>query len=133
MRYFFLLFFCFIKVNACDCQTPNSLLEFYEAEYVFEGTITSKIYAKDLQTYTVTFDISKHYKNGAKPETLNFILKSEEKYTNESSSCDWSVGVNEEWLVYAHLGNGELLHFDGICSNSRRIDLCPISESDQKK
>ncbi|QHI34987.1 hypothetical protein IMCC3317_03330 [Kordia antarctica] len=117
---------------ACSCDSPNPALEFYDSEYVFERTVISKIYAKNFQTYTVTFDISRHYKNGATPETLSFILKSESKYTNEWTSCDWSVQSDQKWLVYAYLGNDELLNFDGICSNSRRIDCYPTNDSKQK-
>ncbi|WP_430409131.1 hypothetical protein [Kordia sp.] len=133
-NHFSILFFFICSLSfACDCTAPNSALEFYNASYVFEGRTFSKIYARDFQTYIITFEITKHYKDGAKPTTLSFILDSEEEYTGKSSSCDWSVESNEEWLVYAHLGNDDLLHFDGICSNSRRIDLSPIHESDQKK
>ena len=117
---------------ACVCDTLNPALEFYSAEYVFEGTIVSKVYAKDFQTYTATFEISKHYKDGAKPETLSFIMKSESQYTNEWTSCDWSVKNGQKWLVYAHLGNDKLLYFDAMCLNSKNIDYYATIDSKQK-
>lgn len=54
--------FSFFKTNACDCETPKPIVEFISSEYVFEGKVISKVYAKDSLTFTVTFDITKHYK-----------------------------------------------------------------------
>ena len=48
---------------ACTCDEINPIIEYYSSEYVFEGKIISKVYAKDSLTYRVSFDISKHYKN----------------------------------------------------------------------
>ena len=96
------LIFSFFKTNACSCDIPKPILEFESAEYVFEGKVISKIYAKDSLTYTVTFDITKHYKNSDYPKTLELKFKSEEKYTGEWTSCDWNVNKNENWLVYAY-------------------------------
>ena len=135
MKFFIYIMFVFftLPVLSCDCEVSNSAIEFYNAKYVFEGTITSKAYAQDFQNYTITFYISKHYKNGATPKALSFVLNSEEEYTDQSTSCDWSVNLNEKWLVYAHLGKDGILRFSGICSNSKRIDLNPISENEQNK
>ncbi|WP_046758704.1 hypothetical protein [Kordia jejudonensis] len=125
------LFTCSISF-ACSCSPPKSILEFYNATYVFEGEIVSKVYAEDAQTYTVRFAITEHYKNGEQPKELSFVLKSEEFYTNESTSCDWSANKGEKWLVYAHLNDIDLLSFDGMCSNSKRIDYHGISDDEQK-
>jgi hypothetical protein len=54
--------FSFFKMNACSCETPKPIIEFESSEFVFEGKVISKVYAKDSLTYTVTFDIKKHYK-----------------------------------------------------------------------
>ncbi|MCX7549889.1 hypothetical protein OS191_03410 [Xanthomarina sp. F2636L] len=106
-------------------------MEFYTAEYVFEGKAVSKIYASDSLTYTITFDISKHYKNGDNLKTLEFTLKSEGKYTGVFTSCDWNVKKNENWLIYAHFRNDKLT-FGFHCTNSRSIDKRTISEKEQR-
>lgn len=126
-----LLFTCSLSF-ACDCSPSKPILEFYNAVYVFEGDIVSKVYAEDAQTYTVRFVITKHYKDGEKPEELSFVLKSEAFYTGESNSCDWSANKDEKWLVYAHLGNDDTLSFDGMCSNSKRINYSKINDDEQK-
>ncbi|GAL81333.1 hypothetical protein JCM19274_2409 [Algibacter lectus] len=116
---------------ACDCVVYNPILEFYSSEYVFEGEIISKIYAKDSLTYKVTFDISKHYKNGDFPKTLEFDVTAEEEYTGQWTSCDWSAKKNQKWLVYAYKYNGNLT-FSGMCSNSKIINNRPIGLREQK-
>jgi hypothetical protein len=121
----------FAKTFACSCVVPKPILEFYSAEYVFEGKAISKIYASDSLTYTITFDISKHYKNGDNPKTLEFTLKSEGKYTGVFTSCDWNVKKDENWLVYARFRNDKLT-FGFHCSNSRPIDKRIISKKEQR-
>jgi hypothetical protein len=116
---------------ACDCVVYNPILEFYSSEYVFEGKIISKIYAKDSLTYKVTFDISKHYKNGDFPKTLEFDVTAEEEYTGQWTSCDWSAKKNQKWLVYAYKYKGNLT-FSGMCSNSKIINNRPIGLREQK-
>ncbi len=127
-----LLFFLLLsaKAVACDCELYNEALEFYSSEYVFEGKIISKVYAKDSLTYTVTFDITKHYKKGATPKTLAFKVSSEGEYRGYWTSCDWSANLGERWLVYAYTHNNTL-YFNGMCSNSRRIDRRQISQREQ--
>ena len=98
---------------ACDCIDINPILEFYSSEYVFEGKIISKVYAKDSLTYKVTFDIYKHYKNGDSPKILDFDVTTEGKYTGQWNSCEWSAEKNENWLVYAYLAVG---YKSSICS-----------------
>jgi thiol-disulfide isomerase/thioredoxin len=116
---------------ACDCDEINPIIEFYSSEYVFEGKIISKIYAKDSLTYKVTFDISKHYKNGDFPKTLAFDVAAEEEYTGQGTSCDWSARKNQNWLVYAYKYKGNLT-FSGMCSNSKVINNRPIGLREQK-
>ena len=53
--------FSFFKTNACNCETPKSIIEFESSEFVFEGKVISKIYAKDSLTYSITFKVSKYY------------------------------------------------------------------------
>ncbi len=121
----------FTKTFACSCEVPKSALEFYSAEYVFEGKAVSKVYASDSLTYTIMFDILKHYKNGTQPKTLDFTIKSEGEYTGEWTSCDWNVELGENWLVYARFRNDKLT-FGFHCSNSRPIDKKTISEKEQR-
>lgn len=116
---------------ACDCDDINPILEFYSSEYVFEGKIISKVYANDSLTYKVTFDISKHYKKGDLPKTLEFDVTAEGKYTGQWTSCDWRANKNQTWLVYAYKYKGNLT-FSGMCSNSKVIDYRPISLREQK-
>lgn len=116
---------------ACSCDIPKPILEFQSAEYVFQGKVISKIYAKDSLTYTVTFKISKHYKKSDNPATLEFTFKSEEKYTGEWTSCDWAVNNDENWLVYADYWN-EKLTFGYFCSNSKPLERKSISQNEQK-
>ncbi|EDP97011.1 hypothetical protein U8527_01680 [Kordia algicida OT-1] len=126
----FLLFTSYLF--ACDCDAKKPILEFYNAEFVFEGEIVSKVYAEDAQTYTVRFVITKHYKDGEKPEELSFVLKSEELYTDISTLCDWNVEVRERWLVYAHRNKKGALNFSYYCSNSKKPDFSAIGENEQE-
>ena len=123
--------FSFFKTIACDCETPKPIVEFMPSKYVFEGKVISKVYAKDSLTFTVTFDITKHYKKSDYPKTLEFKFKSEEKYTGEWTSCDWNINKNEKWLVYAYHWKDKL-SFGYYCSNSKPIDNRAISISEQK-
>jgi hypothetical protein len=125
------LILIFTKTFACSCEVPKPILEFYSAQYVFEGKVASKKYSSDSLTYTIKFNISKHYKNGDKPETLEFNFKSEGKYTGVFTSCDWNVKQDENWIVYAHFRNDKLT-FGFHCSNSKPIDWRMISEKEQK-
>ncbi|WP_281847784.1 hypothetical protein [Olleya namhaensis] len=115
---------------ACSCDIPKPILEFESAEYVFEGNVISKIYAKDSLTYTITFDITKHYKESDNPKNLEFTFKSESKYTGEWTSCDWSVNKDENWLVYAKYWK-EKLTFGYFCSNSKPLDRRTIFKKEQ--
>lgn len=123
--------FSFIKTNACSCEIPKAIVEFESSEYVFEGKVIAKVYAKDSLSYTVTFDITKHYKKSDYPKTLEFKFKSEGKYTGEWTSCDWNVNKNEKWLVYAYHWKDKLT-FGYYCSNSKPIGKRVISKSEQK-
>jgi hypothetical protein len=118
-------------MNACSCETPKPIIEFESSEFVFEGKVISKVYAKDSLTYTVTFDIKKHYKKSDRPKTLEFKFKSEGKYTGEWTSCDWNVNKSEKWLVYAYYWKNKLT-FDYYCSNSKPIGKRIISKREQK-
>ena len=118
-------------MNACSCDIPKPIVEFQSSEYVFEGKVISKVYAKDSLTYNVTFEITKHYKKTDSPKTLEFKFKSEGKYTGEWTSCDWNVNNNENWLVYAYYWKDKLT-FSYYCSNSKPIEKRKISESEQK-
>lgn len=123
--------FSFLKTNACSCDIPKPIVEFVSSEFVFEGTVISKVYEEDSLTYTITFSITKHYKKSDYPKTLEFKFKSEEKYTGEWTSCDWSINKNEKWLVYAYYWKDKLT-FGYHCSNSKRIGKTAISQSEQK-
>lgn len=116
---------------ACSCVEINPIIEYYSSEYVFEGKIISKVYAKDSLTYKVTFDISKHYKNGDFPKTLEFEVTAEGEYTGQWTSCDWSAKKDQNWLVYAYKYKGTL-NFSGICSNSKVTDYRPIGLREQR-
>ena len=123
--------FSFIRTNACSCETPKPIVEFESSAFVFEGKVISKVYSKDSLTYTITFDITKHYKKSDYPKTLDFTFKSEEKYTGEWTSCDWNINKNETWLVYAYYWKNKLM-FGYYCSNSKPLGKRNISEREQK-
>lgn len=127
------LIISFIKAFGCDCDTPKPALEFYESDYVFEGNVISKIYAPDSPTYTITFDILKHYKKGSNPKKLEFTLKTDRAYNGvlEYTSCDWKVNKGEKWLVYARYWNGKLT-FWYHCSNSKPLGERKIYPREQK-
>ena len=116
---------------ACDCPDISPAIEFYESDYVFEGEIISKIYAKDSLTYNITFDIYKHYKNGDYPKRIEFNLNAEGEYTGLWTSCDWTTYKGENWLVYAYTYKGKLT-FSGMCSNSKQLDSHSISNYEKK-
>jgi len=122
--------FSFFKMNACSCETPKPIVEFESSEFVFEGKVISKVYAKDFLTYTITFEVLKQYKGSNNPKILKFTLKSEKKYTGEWTSCDWNVNKNENWLVYAYYWKDKL-NFSYYCSNSKPIGKRIISEREQ--
>ncbi len=129
-----LFLFLILSVNkgfSCDCNQIKPALEFYTSKYVFEGTIISKVYAKDSLTYAIIFEISKHYKNGSSPKNLEFTLTAEERYTGFWTSCDWHANTYEKWLVYAYLFKDKLV-FSGICSNSKMLKYRPINQKEQK-
>ena len=115
---------------SCSCDVMPPIIEFYASEYVFEGQIIDKQYAKDSLSYTITFDISKHYKNGDDPKTLAFDVIAEGEYTGEWTSCDWSAKKGQNWLVYAERYNGKLT-FSGICSNSKLTGYTSIGLREQ--
>lgn len=108
-----------LKIRACDCNPPKQILEFYGAKYVFEGEIISKDYAKDSLTYTLTFKVDKHYKNGEQPNLVKFTKQSEGRYIGVITSCDEDFDVGERWLVFAKTYQNRLV-FGSMCSNSRR-------------
>jgi thiol-disulfide isomerase/thioredoxin len=122
---------------ACSCDEINPIMEFYSSEYVFEGKIISKVYANDSLTYKVTFDISKHYKNGDLPKKLEFVVfskgrfNSEGKYIGIGSNCDSYPEKGEIWLIYAKKYKGKL-HFPNICSNSKNTDYRQVRIEEQK-
>lgn len=111
--------FLAFKCSACSCSPPNLILEFYASKYVFEGEIISKDYAKDSLTYTLTFHVTKHYKDGEKPTYIKFIKQSEGKYVGVFTSCDESYSIGEKLIVFARVTNGKLW-FGTMCSNSSR-------------
>ena len=127
------LIFSFIRAFSCDCDIINPALEFYASEYVFEGDVVSKIYNPDSLTYTITFNIAKHYKKGNNPKKLKFTLKTDRVYNGELevTSCDWSVNKGEKWLVYAKYWKGKLA-FWFHCSNSRPLGKIKILSREQK-
>jgi hypothetical protein len=117
-----LVFFIFLSItqltNACVCNVPNMFLEFYASKYVFYGEIISKTYPKDSLTYTFTFKIEKHFKDGDQPQTLSFTWPSEPRYRdNVYTSCDYDVNIGNKLLVFANDKNGKL-NFGLNCSNS---------------
>ncbi len=132
-----LIFLFTIKTLACDCQDVNPVIEFYESDYVFVGKIISKTYAKDSLTYKVTFNISKHYKNGDFPKELEFELNSEGKFNSEgkyigkASNCDLQAEKGEVWLVYTRRYKGEL-QFGSMCSNSKNLNYRKIGINEQR-
>lgn len=130
-KYLLLILLFSIKGFACSCDTPKPAVEFYESSYVFEGEVIKEKYASDSLTKTVTFKISKHYKNGDNPKYLDFELNSESEVTGRYSSCYWTANLGEKWLVYAKKRDGQLkFHF--FCSNSEYLDESKISLTEQK-
>ncbi len=121
----------FTRAFSCVCDVPKPALEFFSAEYVFEGKAVSKVYSSDSLTYKITFDILKHYKKSNEPTTLEFTLNSEGDYTGIWTSCDWNVEIGENWLVYAKRRNNKLT-FGYFCSNSKPTDKRNISEKEQR-
>jgi len=124
MKVVFIIIFVFsysFNVLACSCDIPKPAIEFYTSDYVFEGEVISKIYAKDSLTYTVKFKVSKHYKFGDEPEFISYTFPAEGEFTGHFTSCDWSVDFGERWLVYSDLYNGKQ-SFSFYCSNSKPIN-----------
>lgn len=120
---FIILFFFYysIDVLGCSCDNPKPALEFYSSDYVFEGKAISKTYATDSLTYTVKFEVLKHYKDEDKPKFMDYELRAEGEITGQFTSCDWSVDIGEKWLVYSDLYKGAQ-SFSFYCSNSQPIN-----------
>lgn len=119
------------KSFACSCDTPKPAIEFYQSDYVFNGQAVEKVYSSDSLTYTVTFKVSKHFKNSDNPNFLKFKLNSEGEITGKFTSCDWSVDKGETWLVYAKEIDGEL-NFQFYCSNSKPLGRLKIFPAEEK-
>lgn len=132
MKRLILIIFLFpLYALACSCDPPPVALEFLTSEHVFWGTVVEKEYAADSLTYTVTFQIEKHYKqNKENPKKLTFTEPAEGRITGSYTSCDYSVNKGEKWLVYTYMNKGELV-FSYNCSNSRfysSFDAIPKQE-----
>lgn len=122
---------CSLKALACTCDPPSPAIEFLNSKYVFEGIVISKTYPADSLSYTVTFDIAKHYKDGDSPKQLNFTFRSEGRYHGEITSCDWDVNKDETWLIYAYRHQGKLTF--GYCSsNSKPLGIQKIYPVEQR-
>ncbi|SIT93752.1 hypothetical protein [Pontibacter indicus] len=129
-----LLIFIFLapfSAFSCDADPPPVALEFLKAKHVFFGQATSKVYAKDSLTYTVSFTVEQHFKEGGSlPETLAFTLPAEGEITGSYSSCDFGVLLGRKWLIYAYTYNG-ILTFSYYGSNSKpteSLDAIPKQE-----
>lgn len=120
MKYLILIFLLFpLCCLACTCDPPPVALEFLKSKYVFYGSVIDKKYAADSLTYTVTLKIDKHFKeNKESLKTLTFTEPAEGSITGTYTSCDYSVNVGENWLVYAYDYKGKLA-FSYNCSNSK--------------
>ncbi|MDT0678821.1 hypothetical protein [Autumnicola musiva] len=131
-RLIFIIFiFTTIKSFACSCDTAKPAIEFYKSTYVFEGKVIKKVYASDSLTNTITFEVSKHYKDGDNPKQLKFRLNSEAEVTGLYSSCYWTAKKAEKWLVYAKKIDGEL-SFQFYCSNSKPLGRLKVYPKEQK-
>ncbi|MDT0687741.1 hypothetical protein [Autumnicola psychrophila] len=127
---FTLLVLITLKSFACSCEIPKPAVEFHQSKYVFEGEVIEKVYASDSLTNTVTFEVSKYYKNGDNPKFLKFQLNSEAEVTGLYSSCYWTAKKGQKWLVYAKTRNGKL-DFQFFCSNSKPLERLKIHPSEQ--
>lgn len=126
--------FCFVTdAFACSCDVPKPAVEFAYSDYVFEGVVSSKEYASDSLAYTITFDITHHYKtnNAPAPAQLKFKLQSEGEFTGEWTSCDWHVEKDEKWLIYAYRYKGKPT-FGYFCSNSKPLGNREIGKGEQR-
>jgi len=114
----------FLRVSACDCDSPQLTLEFLESEYVFLGKVIEKTNSVDGNNFKIVFSILEHFKKGESPKFLEFNFRTHKELT----SCDWQINLNEKWVVFAKEINGEQT-FSGICSNSYRVlnNKYPIS------
>lgn len=128
------LFFFSIKASACYCEKPQFILEFYEAEYVFEGIITSEKETNDDLNYVVTFDIKKHYKKSNNlPKSLQFTLELKKMHDKPASCINRPIRLGEKWLVYAYREKSNELKFNFCCSNTKAIYTKEsISEEEQR-
>ena len=75
-------------------------LEFMSSKYVFYGKAISKEYAEDKLTYSVVFEVIKHYKESESPLEVRYILPS-----YDGSSCGWEVNLGENWLIFSKIEN----------------------------
>jgi len=106
----------FMKVSACDCDSPQLALEFQESKHVFLGKVSEKKYSADNNSFKIVFNVIEHFKKGENPIFLEFNFENPKELT----SCDWKINLNEKWVVFVKEFNGKLT-FSGICSNSSRI------------
>ncbi|WP_276498871.1 hypothetical protein [Pontibacter litorisediminis] len=120
MKHLLLIFFLFPFCSlACSCDPPPVALEFLKSKYVSYGSVIEKEYTADSLTYTVTLKIDKHFKeNKENPQTLTFTEAAEGSITGHYTSCDYSINIGENWLIYAYDYKGKLT-FSYYCSNSK--------------
>ena len=115
--YTILLLYCTTFSFACVCDTPALSLEYMTSKFVFYGEVLRKEYAPDKLTYTATFRVIEHFKEGHQPIFLKFNLMAEGDHTGKFSSCDWNVEEGQKWVIFAEDDQGDL-SFSYYCSNS---------------
>ncbi|MFV8226467.1 hypothetical protein [Christiangramia aquimixticola] len=122
---FFLVFmFTGLVAHACSCDIPNTTVEMYSSEYVFQGVAVQKTVTSDSTSYHVKFRITELYKGTPTKEFMEFELPYPKEGVNHS--CYWEVEKGETWLIFAVIENDKLKFYNN-CSNSTKIST-PLNQ-----
>ncbi len=120
------LLFNIVVCYSCDCDVLHPLIEYQNSTLVFKGSSISKTYSSNKKTYTIVMLVEVGFKGVVNNEKVSFEFPSESEYSGTWTSCDITVNVGEQWIIYTH-GINNNLFFSSMCSNSRRLDHTKLS------
>ena len=119
MRYctLFLLFSAFsIQILACSCRPPMPMtdVEFFEADLVFIGKITTVIADQQAYKRTATFKIINPLKVAGSMTTVDIVTP------YESATCGLTFSEDELWYIWA--SDDGNMYSSSICTRSLKLE-----------
>ena len=102
------LLFNIVVCYSCDCDVLHPLIEYQNSTLVFKGSSISKTYSSNKKTYTIVMLVEVGFKGVVNNEKVSFEFPSESEYSGTWTSCDITVNVGEQWIIYTHGINNNL-------------------------